>query len=168
MPETQDHLLERLHETVGSTRLDQLPVEFGSDAISSLNPHRFEMMLLSAVVLFRPQASLIVGVKQLADDEFWTRGYSPGTATLPRVLMIECAGQLCSFYWQKTHPSDKRTFALGEIKCAKFYEDIVAGRCLMVVAQAIDMNRRKAEFNTAGFVDGQRAFDATIVGMALG
>lgn len=167
LPGTSSELANTLKEALGSSPLDELPIEMDADAIALLNPHRFEMALLSDVRLLRPQSGLIVGSRLLDLEEFWVAGNSPGTNTLPSVLMIEIAGQLCSLYWQKLNPSDKRTFALGEIKRARFYADVAAGNRLVVVAKTVDMNRRKAEFDTAGFVDGKCVFEATIVGMAL-
>jgi 3-hydroxymyristoyl/3-hydroxydecanoyl-(acyl carrier protein) dehydratase len=163
-----DDLFDALRDFLGPRPLDEHPMEFGPDAISELNPHRFEMQLLSGVLTFQPQAGLIIGVKHVTSDEFWVRGYYPDNPVFPAVLMLEVAGQLCSFYWQKKHPVDKRTFALGEVKRARWYAEAATGDRLIVIAKAIDLNRRKAEFDTAGFVHSKRLFDATLVGMALG
>ena len=106
-------------------------------------------------------------MREVAPAEFWARGYIPGESLFPPVLMIEVVGQLCSFYWQKTHPADGRTFALAEIKRARFHAGVGNADRLVVVARAVDLNPRKAQFDTAGFVATRRVFDATIVGMAL-
>ena len=147
--------------------IDEAGVEFGPAAIAATNPHRFEMELLTGVIAFRPADGVIVGVHEIATGEFWSRGYVPGEPLFPPVLMIEVVGQLCSFYWQKTHPADGRTFALAEIQRARFHGGAGIGDRLIVVARAVDLNPRKARFDTAGFVASRRVFDATIVGMAL-
>lgn len=147
--------------------IDEPQIEFGQAAISETNPHRFEMELLSGVIAFRPTDGVIAGVKYVAETEFWALRHCPNAPIFPPVLMIEVASQLCAFYWKKTHPADRRTFALGEIKAARFHGAPAIGDRLVVVAKAVDLKHRKAEFDTAGFVAGRRLFDATIVGMAL-
>ena len=148
-------------------RIVESRLEFGPAEIALTNPQRFEMSLLSGVIAFRPADGLIVGVKLIAPDEFWVRGYSPTEPVFPPVLLIEVAGQLCSFYWCKTHPADRRTFALSQIKTVEFHAPVSVGDRLVVVGKAVDLNLRRAEFDVAGFVADQCIFEATIVGMAL-
>ena len=42
---------------------------------------------------------MIVGYKDVAENEFWVRGHMPGFPLLPGVLMCEAAAQLCGFYY---------------------------------------------------------------------
>ena len=147
--------------------IDESRIEFGPKAISEANPHRFEMALLSGVIAFRPADELIVGVKDVTANEFWGPGHLLSDPVFPPVLMIEVVAQLCSFYWVKTHPTDRRSFILGGLNAARFHSTPVIGDRLIVIAKAVDMNPRKALFDTAGFVTGKRVFEATIVGMAM-
>ena len=68
------------------------------EAIRKVNPQRFEMEQLTAIVHADPAAHLIVGYKDVGTDEFWVRGHMPGYPLLPGVLMCEAAAQLCSYY----------------------------------------------------------------------
>ena len=147
--------------------IDESQWDFGSAEIQQTNPHRFEMALLSGVIAFQPRDGFIVGVKHVTGGEFWARGIPPSEATFPPVFMIELIGQLCSFYWRRTHPADQRTFALAEIETARFHAAAVAGDRLILVAKATDMNPRRAVFDTAGFIAGKLVVEAAIVGMAL-
>src|SRR5262245_22594642 len=67
-------------------------------AIHAVNPHRFGMEMLSAIVLLDPQRRLIVGYKDVRPGEFWVPGHMPGFPLLPGVLMCEAAAQLCGYY----------------------------------------------------------------------
>ena len=154
-------------ERVDLEPLDESMLEFDKASISAINPQRFEMNMLSGVVAFRPTEGLIVGVKYVAKNEFWTRCYGPSNSLLPSVFMVEAMGQLCSFYWQKTHPTDGRTFVLGGVEVAKFHAPVAIGDKLILAAKAVDLKPRKATFQTAGFVAEQRVFEARIVGMGL-
>src|SRR5438067_1526337 len=67
-------------------------------AIRAVNPQRFELEQLDAIVLLDPARQLIVGYKDVRPDEFWVRGHFPHFAVMPGVLMCEAAAQLCSYY----------------------------------------------------------------------
>ena len=64
------------------------------DAIRKVNPQRFEMEQLDAIVMVDFAQKLIVGYKDVRFDEFWVRGHMPGYPLMPGVLMCEAAAQL--------------------------------------------------------------------------
>src|ERR1700692_3056965 len=66
--------------------------------IRRVNPQRFEMEHLNAIVHMDREKHIIVGYKDVRPDEFWVRGHMPGYPVLPGVLMCEAAAQLCSYY----------------------------------------------------------------------
>src|SRR5215470_10769998 len=68
------------------------------EEVRKVNPQRFEMEQLDAIVLMDPAAKLIVGYKDVRADEFWVRGHMPDFPLLPGVLMCEAAAQLVSWY----------------------------------------------------------------------
>src|SRR5947208_8593866 len=83
--------------------LDPAGLDFGRvvadlDAIRRVNPQRFEMEQLTAIVHVDPGQHIVAGYKDVALDEFWTRSHMPGYPTLPGVPMCEAAAQLCLYY----------------------------------------------------------------------
>ena len=68
------------------------------DDIRAVNPHRFEMEMISAIVSLDPVRKRIVGYKDLTAQDFWVRGHMPGFPLFPGVLMSEAAAQLCCYY----------------------------------------------------------------------
>src|SRR5260370_40438286 len=89
------------------------------EAIRRVNPQRFEMEQLSAIVHLDREKHLIVGYKDVGADEFWVRGHMPDYPLLPGVLMCEAAAQLCSYYitTQSVSPCDFVAFgALGHVR----------------------------------------------------
>ena len=68
------------------------------DAIRRVNPQRFEMEQLTAIVHVDPAQHIVAGFKDVAADEFWARGHMPGYPLMPGVLLCELAAQLCSYY----------------------------------------------------------------------
>ena len=84
----------------------------------------------------------------------------------PGVLQLESAGQLCSFFYAEIFDAKK---VLGFAACSdvKFRGTIVPGDRIVIISKAIDMRPRIAKFHTQGLVNGELAFQATIVGMPL-
>src|SRR4051794_23250952 len=68
------------------------------EAIRRVNPQRFEMEQLDAVVHLDTVGDIIVGYKDVRGDEFWVRGHMPDYPLLPGVLICEAAAQLSSFF----------------------------------------------------------------------
>jgi len=137
-------------------------------AIRAFNPQRFELEQLDAIVLIDPGSDLIVGYKDVRDDEFWVRGHFPNLPLLPGVLMCEAAAQLCSYY-----AIDQRVMApgtmlgFGGMEGVRFRGPVRPGDRLVLVGKALRLNRRQSRFNVQGFVGGQMVFHADIIGVAL-
>src|SRR5947209_175103 len=83
---------------VNPSRLDLAHVVADKEAIRRVNPQRFEMEQLDAIVLLDPVQHLVAGYKDVRPDEFWVRGHMPGYPLMPGVLMCEAAAQLCAYY----------------------------------------------------------------------
>ena len=63
-----------------------------------VNPQRFAMEQLTAIVYIDPENHIVAGYKDVAADEFWVGGHMPGYPLMPGVMMCEAAAQLCSYY----------------------------------------------------------------------
>lgn len=61
------------------------------EAIRTVIPHRYEMEQLSGILKFDPEHKIIVGYKDISNNEFWVRGHIPGRPLMPGVLMLEAA-----------------------------------------------------------------------------
>src|SRR5439155_24398329 len=137
--------------------LDPAGLDFGRvvadrDAIRRVNPQRFEMEQLTAIVHVDPTQHIVAGYKDVAADEFWARGHMPGYPLLPGVLMCEAAAQLCSYYTTKAGLLSGDFVGFGGMENVRFRGTVRPGDRLVLVAKGIRLHRRQTIFNVQGFV----------------
>jgi len=148
------------------SQLDPQQVVFTIEDIRKVNPHRHEFEQLTAILLFRPEEKLIVGLRELRHDEFWVRGHIPGRPLFPGVLMLEAAAQLCSFYCGKEFPGDG-FLGFGGIDEVRFRGIVRPGERLFLVASGKVTTPNRCQFATQGIVSGRLVFEANILGLRL-
>jgi 3-hydroxyacyl-[acyl-carrier-protein] dehydratase len=134
------------------------------EEIRKVIPQRFEMEMLSGIVYESPEVA--VGFKDITHDEFWVRGHIPGRPIMPGVMMIECAAQLCAYITMKRQPE---MGFVGFAKCdnVRFRGTVVPPGRLYMIAQLVEINRRRAIGSCQGVVNGDLVFEALITGMSV-
>ena len=137
------------------------------DAIRAANPQRHEMEMLTAVTHLDPERHLVVGFKDVREDEFWTRGHMPGFPLLPGVLMCEAAAQLCGYYGHVSNITAGRMMGLGGIDGAKFKRMVRPGDRLILIGHGLKVDRRLMRFHVRGYVGAELAFEAVVTGVPL-
>jgi 3-hydroxyacyl-[acyl-carrier-protein] dehydratase len=140
----------------------------GLDAIREINPQRHEFEMLSGIVFIDTVGHRLVGFKDLAHDEFWTRGHMPGYPVLPGVLMCEAAAQLCGYYISRFVVGPGRLIGLAGIDEARFHRPVRPGERLIVVGTGMKVDRRLSRFRVLGTVAGEKAFEALVGGVPMG
>jgi 3-hydroxyacyl-[acyl-carrier-protein] dehydratase len=147
--------------------LDFNTVVADQEAIRRVNPQRFEMEQLTAVIHADPEQHLIVGYKDVRPDEFWVRGHMPDYPLLPGVLMCEAAAQLCSFYIANYGFMRGDFIGFGGLENVRFRSPVRIGDRLVLVGKAVKLNRRQTIFNVQGFVGSTMVFHADVLGVPL-
>jgi 3-hydroxyacyl-[acyl-carrier-protein] dehydratase len=137
------------------------------EAIRKVNPQRFEMEQLTAVVHLDPANKLIVGYKDIRPDEFWVRGHMPGYPLMPGVVMCEAAAQLCSYYTITQGLLHGDYVGFGGLENVRFRSPVHPGDRLLLIAKAKRLDRRRTVFNVQGFVGTTMAFHADVIGVPL-
>jgi len=135
--------------------------------IKKYNPQRFEMEQLDAIVYLDTSEQMIIGFKDVTENEFWVRGHMPGYPLLPGVLMCEAAAQLSSYYCAKTNQTNGDFVGFGGMEEVRFRQPVKIGQRLFLVGKALKLTRRQVVFNVQGFVDKTLVFHANIIGIAL-
>ncbi len=137
------------------------------EAIRKVNPQRFEMEQLDAIVYLDPTRQLIVGYKDVRADEFWARGHMPGYPLFPGVLMCEAAAQLCCYYSTTQGLVHGDFMGFGGMENVRFRTQVRPGDRLVLVGKGVKIHRRQITFNIQGFVGTTMAFHVDIIGMSL-
>jgi 3-hydroxyacyl-[acyl-carrier-protein] dehydratase len=135
--------------------------------LRTINPQRFEMEQLDAIVYVDRTQHLCIGYKDVRDDEFWVRGHMPGYPLLPGVLMCEAAAQLVSYYTVTSGLKVGDYVAFGGMEDVRFRGPVRPGDRLLLIGKGRRVHRRQTIFNVQGFVGKSLVFHADIIGVQL-
>ena len=140
---------------------------FDKEAVCRVNPQRFEMQHLDGILWYDKDQGLILGFKDVTDQEFWVRGHIPGRPLMPGVIQIEAAAQLLSFLVKQIY-EEPGFVGFGGIEKAKFRATIEPGCRLYLLGRVTEVRRgRRYACNVQGVVDGGMVFEANISGMRV-
>jgi 3-hydroxyacyl-[acyl-carrier-protein] dehydratase len=137
------------------------------DDIRRVNPQRFEMEQLTAVVYVNEQDYACVGYKDVTDHEFWARGHMPGFPLMPGVVLCEAAAQLCSYYVMTQKCFDSDFVGLGGLSDVKFRGMVRPGERLVLIGRMTRERKMIAECSVQGFVGPKMMFEAKVQGIPL-
>jgi 3-hydroxyacyl-[acyl-carrier-protein] dehydratase len=152
---------------VDPTTLDWTQRIADIDGIRKVNPHRFELELLTAITHLDPARKFIAGFKDATYQDFWVRGHMPGFPLLPGVLMCEAAAQLCAYYVVSQGVVKDTLMGLGGIESAKFKRMVRPGDRLLLIGHGLKVDRRLTRFHVKGYVGVDMAFETIVVGVPL-
>jgi 3-hydroxyacyl-[acyl-carrier-protein] dehydratase len=146
------------------TKLDQNKIVRSHADIYRVIPQRHEFELLTAIIYEDPE--VVVGYKEVTENEFWVRGHIPGRPLMPGVLMIECAAQLCAYRTMILAPE---MGFVGFAKCdeTRFRGTVVPPSRLIMAVKLVELNRRRAVAQAQGFCKGTLVFESIITGMSV-
>jgi 3-hydroxyacyl-[acyl-carrier-protein] dehydratase len=152
--------------------LDPTRIDFGTvvadlEKIRTINPQRFEMEQLTAIVHCDPANHLVIGYKDVTANEFWVRGHMPGYPLMPGVLMCEAAAQLLSYYVTVTELMKGDFLGFGGLENVRFRGPVRPGDRLVLVGKAVRVHRRQSTFNVQGFVGPAMVFHGDVIGVPL-
>jgi 3-hydroxyacyl-[acyl-carrier-protein] dehydratase len=137
---------------------------FDRQAIGRVNPQRFEMQQLDGILWYDKERFLILGYKDVTENEFWVRGHIPGRPLMPGVIMVEAAAQLSSFFVKQVY--DVEGFiGFASIDSAKFRAVVEPGHRLYLLGHLTQFKRRKYTCSAQGVVDGVIVFECVVSGL---
>ncbi len=146
--------------------IDQTTIEISKNEIRRYIPQRFEFEQLDGIFKVYRDEKIIVGYRDVRNDEFWVRGHIPGMPLLPGVLMIEAAAQLCAVYQNLVLPVDG-FLGFGGIDGVKFRAAVHPGERLILLGKAVQVSRRISFFDAQAVVGEKIVFEGRICGVAI-
>src|SRR4051812_41838031 len=147
--------------------LDLSRVVVDREGLGKVNPQRFEMAQLDAIVLMDRERDVVAGYKDVRDDEFWVRGHMPGYPLMPGVLMCEAAAQMVGYYVKVIGLLQGDFVGFAGLENVRFRGVVRPGDRLVFVGKALRLHRRQTIFNVQGFVNGGLVFHGDIIGVPL-
>jgi len=139
---------------------------FDKESIVQVNPQRFEMQHLDGILWYDKEKFLVLGYKDVTEDEFWVRGHIPGRPLMPGVIMVEAAAQLTSFFVKQVYELEGFIGFAG-IDSAKFRSVVEPGQRLYLLAHITKFRRRKYTCSVQGVVKGTMVFEAVVSGLEV-
>jgi 3-hydroxyacyl-[acyl-carrier-protein] dehydratase len=134
--------------------------------IEKENPQRYEMEQLDGILWYNKSKRLVLGYKDVREDEFWVRGHIPERPLMPAVIMIEAAAQLLSFYVKRVFDI-KGFIGFTGIETAKFRSQVVPGDRLLLLGHVTSIKTRKYSADVQGVVGDRMVFETSVSGMKV-
>jgi 3-hydroxyacyl-[acyl-carrier-protein] dehydratase len=147
--------------------LDLERILIDQEGIRAVNPQRFEMEQLNAIVHIDKEQHVIAGYKDVSPQEFWTRGHMPGYPLMPGVIMCEAAAQLCAYYTSTRGLLQGDFIGFGGLENVRFRGTVRPGDRFVVIGKATRLHRRQTIFNVQGFVGSKLVFHADVIGVPM-
>lgn len=139
---------------------------FDKQEILKVNPQSYEMQQLEGVLWYDKEKHLILGYKDISENEFWVRGHIPGKPMMPGVIMVESAAQLLSFFVRKIYGIEGFIGFTG-IESAKFRAVVEPGQRLYLLGHLTVFKSRKYTAIIQGVVGDTMAFETEVSGMRV-
>jgi 3-hydroxyacyl-[acyl-carrier-protein] dehydratase len=134
--------------------------------IEKENPQRYEMEQLDGILWYDKGKRLVLGYKDVREDEFWVMGHIPERPLMPGVIMIEAAAQLLSFYVKRVFDI-KGFIGFTGIGSAKFRSQVVPGDRLLLLGHITSIKTRKLSADIQGVVGDAMVFETSVSGMKV-
>lgn len=147
--------------------LDLNNVVADKEAIQKINPQRFEMDQLDAVIYLDNENHVFAGYLDVTEEEFWIRGHMPNAPLMPGVMMCEAAAQLSGWYLSSQGLMRGDFIGFGGLENVRFRAPVHPGDRLVLVGKVLKSHRRQAICNVQGFVGGTMVFHADVLGTPM-
>lgn len=154
---------------------DPTPLDFDNpmfdiEAIREINPQRFEMEHITAIVHLDTVEHGVVAYKDVTPDEFWVRGHMPDYPLMPGVIQCEAGAQTAGFYARKTNLLGDGDYFLGfgGMDGIRFKRPVHVGERLVLMIKATKVKKGMlAKFDLQGWVGEEIAFLGSMIGVPI-
>ena len=144
-------------------QIDFTKVVGDAEAIRKVNPQRFEMEQLDAVVYLDPVNKILIGYKDIRYDEFWVRGHMPGYPLLPGVLMCEAIAQVGAIAVLTDPRFAGKLPLFGGLDGARFRRQVGPGDTLELHVELQRMSARAGKGRGSALLRGETACECDLM-----
>lgn len=139
--------------------------ELSIQAIQSLLPHRYPMLLIDRVLEVEA-GKRILACKNVTINEQVFAGHFPAKPIFPGVLIIEAMAQaagVLGFVTVDRQPGDERLYLFAGVDGVRFKRPVVPGDRIMLTAEIDARKRNMWRFNCSATVDDKLVCEASIL-----
>ena len=123
------------------SRIDFNHVVADIHEIRKVNPQRYEMEQLTAVVYESLEEQVCIGYKDVTTEEFWVRGHMPKMPLMPGVVMLEAAAQISAYFAQKYDCLGAKVIGFGGLEEVRFRDPVIPGDRLILISKLLRSRR---------------------------
>ncbi len=123
------------------SRIDFSNVVADIEAIRKVNPQRYEMEQLTAVVYESLEEQVCIGYRDVSTHEFWVRGHMPKMPLMPGVMMLEAAAQISAYFAQKYDCLGAKMIGFGGLEEVRFRDPVIPGDRLVLISKLLKSRR---------------------------
>lgn len=135
---------------------------------------RGTFQVVDAIIHEDPPAGVLVGIKAIRADDWWTKDHIPGRPMFPGALMIETAAQIASYDYTAHRMAGgavgERFVGFGGVDKLRFRGLVTPGCRLVIVVKLLRAGSRMFRYAVQGFAerDGTLSEDCVFDGEVLG
>ncbi|NGX47578.1 MAG: 3-hydroxyacyl-[acyl-carrier-protein] dehydratase FabZ [Chlamydiae bacterium] len=138
---------------------------FDIKEILKILPHRYPFLLVDRIIHLDLEQNLIVGVKNVTNNEHFFQGHFPGIPIMPGVLILEALAQTGGILVHQKSQNAKIALLLS-VNNAKFRRPVVPGDVLTLQATGLHFSSKGGKIQAKALVGEQLVAEAEI-GFAL-
>lgn len=136
-------------------------MEFSSDQIKEILPHRYPFLLVDRITECEP-GKKAVGIKCVSANEMHFVGHFPGKQVMPGVLILEALAQTGAVAILSEEENKGKIVFFGGVKQARFKRQVIPGDVLTLECEIINRKGLVGHGKAVAKVDGKVAVVAEL------
>jgi 3-hydroxyacyl-[acyl-carrier-protein] dehydratase len=148
--------------------LDLSHVLVGAEEVRRLCLQRNRFAMLDGILHIAEDRSLLVGFKDLTQDDWWAPDHIPGRPIFPGVLQLEAAAQLATWHFLSFHATDPSQFVgFGGLNETRFRGVVTPPARLLLVAKSMRVRQSMFTYAAQAYVEGKLVMETEILGVIV-